>query len=320
MMSLKRFPIFILRKYKVNLRLYGSQSNIDAYDIGNPPQWYESARKIRRTITFHCGPTNSGKTYQALKELISSKTGCYCGPLRLLAWEVYDKLRQEQLLCNLITGNEKEILLNSTHTSSTVEMVDLQQYYDIAIIDEIQMIGDNRRGWAWSQALLGILSPNVHVCGSSNALPILKSICKQTNDVLIIKSYERLSPLTISKSPLTTFKNIQAGDCIVSFSRRNLYRIKKEIESKYPGNHCCVIYGNLPPIARKDQAKLFSSPNNRYNCLVATDAIGMGLNLSIKRIIFSTMSKFDGSTERLLYPSVSHYVSLVQANTLSVIN
>ena len=232
--------------------------------------------------------------------MVYAKTGIYCGPLRLLAWEVSEKLRESGVLCNLLTGQEKDVLEGGTHVSCTVEMVDLKRRYDVAVIDECQLLGDTSRGWAWTNALLGVQAAEIHLCGSPSMLPIIQDLCALTKDTVIVKNYTRLTPLTVSNRALRSFKNIEKGDCVVGFSRHTLYEIKREIEKDNPTLKCCVIYGGLPPDARRQQAQLFSNPESGYDVLVASDAIGMGLNLAIQRIIFSTAQKFDGRKRRHL--------------------
>lgn len=109
------------------------------------------------------------KTYSALKALAASTSGIYCGPLRLLAWEVVERLRANQVKCDLITGQERDLVEDATHTSCTVEMTDLSQRYECAVIDEMQIIGDPSRGWAWTQAFLGLQSREIHLCGENFA-------------------------------------------------------------------------------------------------------------------------------------------------------
>ena len=117
--------------------------------------------------------------------------------------------------------------------------------------------------------------------------------------------------IPLEKHVNTPWARLRKGDCVVAFSRRNIYSLKHKIEKA--GKKCCVIYGNLPPgtiktlslclyiiEARKQQAALFNDPDSDYDVLVASDAIGMGLNLNIKRLIFSTMEKFDGERKRKL--------------------
>eukprot|EP00257_Ricinus_communis_P015505 XP_015573433.1 DExH-box ATP-dependent RNA helicase DExH16, mitochondrial isoform X1 [Ricinus communis] len=283
-------------------RLYRSDNGkpkIDFTDLTCPHSWYPSARKKHRKVTLHVGPTNSGKTHHALKRLASSPSGIYCGPLRLLAWEVANKLNKGQVPCDLITGQEREEVDGAKHKAVTVEMADVTSDYSCAVVDEIQMVGCKTRGFSFTRALLGISADELHLCGDPAAVPLIQEILKVTGDDIKVEYYERLSPLVPLTRPLGSFSNIQTGDCIVTFSRREIYRLKKIIESA--GKHLCsVVYGSLPPETRTRQATMFNDASSEFDVLVASDAIGMGLNLNISRIIFSTMKKFDGVEMRYL--------------------
>jgi len=123
-----------------------------------------------------------------------------------------------------------------------------------------------------------------------------------TDIIYICLCIYRLSELALSEPLQNGWRNITRGDCIVGFSRKKLYKIKRSIENA-TGLKVCIVYGSLPPETRKNQAILFNTPNNNYDVLVATDAIGMGLNLNIRRIVFSDVVKFDGTSERLLLPT-----------------
>ncbi|XP_022854279.1 ATP-dependent RNA helicase SUV3, mitochondrial isoform X1 [Olea europaea var. sylvestris] len=274
----------------------------DFTDLTRPHTWYPKARRKRRNIILHVGPTNSGKTYHALKQLESSCSGIYCGPLRLLAWEVAKRLNKAKVPCDLITGQEREEVDGAKHKSVTVEMADVNSDYACAVVDEIQMLGCRSRGFSFTRALLGISAEELHLCGDAAAVPLIQEILKVTDDIVKVQYYERLSPLVPLKIPLGSFANIKTGDCIVTFSRREIYRIKKQIENG--GKHLCsVVYGSLPPETRTRQATMFNDENSELDVLVASDAIGMGLNLNISRIIFSTLKKFDGVEMRDLYVS-----------------
>ncbi|XP_022854284.1 ATP-dependent RNA helicase SUV3, mitochondrial isoform X4 [Olea europaea var. sylvestris] len=188
------------------------------------------------------------------------------------------------------------------HKSVTVEMADVNSDYACAVVDEIQMLGCRSRGFSFTRALLGISAEELHLCGDAAAVPLIQEILKVTDDIVKVQYYERLSPLVPLKIPLGSFANIKTGDCIVTFSRREIYRIKKQIENG--GKHLCsVVYGSLPPETRTRQATMFNDENSELDVLVASDAIGMGLNLNISRIIFSTLKKFDGVEMRDLYVS-----------------
>lgn len=261
-------------------------------DLRLPIYWYPEARKLNRKIIFHSGPTNSGKTYNALRSFLNAETGVYCGPLKLLAVEVFNKANEQGVTCDLITGEEK-ILSNkgepSNHVSSTVEMISTQNVYDVAVIDEIQMVRDSQRGYAWTRALLGLQAKEIHICGESAAINIIQEVLSSIDEKVEVRTYERLSPLQVSSTALESLANVEDGDCIVCFNKAKLFNICLELEKL--GKQFAVIYGSLPPSTKLNQAKKFNDPNDPCKILVATDAIGMGLNLSIKRIIFSSMHK-----------------------------
>ncbi|CAI4036843.1 hypothetical protein SMKI_16G1410 [Saccharomyces mikatae IFO 1815] len=266
-------------------------------DITNPAEWFSEARKIRRHIIMHIGPTNSGKTYRALQKLKSVDRGYYAGPLRLLAREVYDRFQNEKVRCNLLTGEEVIRDLDDKGnpaglTSGTVEMVPTHQKFDVVVLDEIQMMSDVDRGWAWTNALLGVVSKEVHLCGEKSVLPLIKSIVKMTGDKLTINEYERLGKLSVEGKPVKDgIKGLRKGDCVVAFSKKKILDLKLKIE-KDTNLKVAVIYGSLPPETRVQQASLFN--NGEYDIMVASDAIGMGLNLSIDRVVFTTNMKYNG--------------------------
>lgn len=250
-------------------------------DMRYPAEWYPQARAIQRTIHLHVGPTNSGKTYAALKRLEASKSGFYAGPLRLLAQEVYHRFHTSGIPCSLVTGDEVKIHEGekSVVVSNTVEMVNLGQQYEVGVIDEIQMIADPKRGWAWTRALLGARATELHLCGEVRAVPLIRELAALTGDKLEIHRYERLNPLkAMDRSLKGDLRKLEKGDCVVSFSRVGIHALKADIE-RVTGRRAAIIYGGLPAEIRTQQASLFNDPNNDYDILVASDAIGMGLNL-----------------------------------------
>ncbi|CAK3877290.1 hypothetical protein DOTSEDRAFT_91028 [Lecanosticta acicola] len=281
-------------------------------DLRYPTEWYPATRTLHRTIHLHVGPTNSGKTYQALQRLEQAESGVYAGPLRLLAHEVYSRMNAKGKPCALITGEERrsaeqkergegeDAEEQSELAACTVEMVPLNKTMDVAVIDEIQMIGNSERGWAWTQALLGVKAKEVHLCGEERTVPLIQELCASLGEKLEIHRYERLSPLQMSDRSLDgDLRRLRKGDCLVSFSVMGIHALRREIE-KVTGRKVATVYGSLPPETRAQQARLFNDPNNDFDFLVASDAVGMGLNLAIKRIIFESSSKFDGMSRRAL--------------------
>ena len=249
-------------------------------DLRYPTEWYPATRVLQREIHLHVGPTNSGKTYAALKRLEQAQSGIYAGPLRLLAHEVYDRLNAKGVTCNLLTGDVQIVeSADAEMTSCTVEMVPVHQNIEVAVVDEIQLIGDKDRGWAWTQALLGLKAKELHLCGEARAVPLIRELAASMGDKLSIHQYQRLNPLkTMSSSLHRDFKKLRKGDCVVAFSRVGIHALRREIE-RQTGRRAAVVYGSLPPEIKTQQANLFNEPDNEFDFLVASDAIGMGLNL-----------------------------------------
>lgn len=267
------------------------------WDIANPAEWFPQARKMERKIIMHVGPTNSGKTFNSLQAFAAAKSGYYAGPLRLLAREVFERYQSQGVSCNLITGEEVIPSLdefgNVTNLSSgTIEMIPLHKKMDVCIIDEIQMIADDMRGSAWTNAVLGVQAKELHLCGEESVVSLIKEIVKATGDELVVKRYQRLGKLTVCQDPVGNFKKLQSGDCVIAFSKKKILELKCRIEQE-TSMKVGVIYGALPPEIRSGESAKFN--NGEYDVLVASDAIGMGLNLKIKRIVFWSTTKFNGT-------------------------
>lgn len=285
--------------------------------MDSPAQMYPFTRAMKRKIICHLGPTNSGKTYAAVEELKRSVmcnssggegfSAVYCAPLRLLAQEMYDKMNGAGIKCSLRTGevskmpkitqNPEETATNidklyekfdwnsAPVVSCTVEMLNMRKIYSVAVIDEIQMIADDQRGWAFTQALLGCNAERLYLCGEAAARPLIEKIIAETGEEVEFVGFDRLTPLQLMPAALKT--SFEAGDCIVTFSRKSIFRLKREIEQflnrKSPklraDKKVAVVYGALPAENRALQAAKFNDENSDVDILVASDAIGMGLNL-----------------------------------------
>ena len=261
------------------------------------------ARELKRKIVFHVGPTNSGKTYAALKTLEAAETGYYLAPLRLLALEGYENLKSAGVAVSLITGEEEIIDEESTHISSTIEMMNASVDVDVCVIDEIQMISDRDRGWAWANALMGVPAKKVILTGSSDALHAVEKLCEYLEEELEIVHFERKNELVMLKKP-TSLKQIEPQTALVAFSRRDVLSLKQQLSEKYSVS---VVYGNLSPEVRREEARRFREGESQI--LVATDAIAMGLNLPIKTLLFSKDNKFDGLRRRELLPTEVQQIS-----------
>ncbi|EJU05849.1 P-loop containing nucleoside triphosphate hydrolase protein, partial [Dacryopinax primogenitus] len=264
---------------------------------------------------MHVGPTNSGKTHQALQALVRARTGVYAGPLRLLAHEIWKRVNTGQIdglarTCNLLTGEEQRwVGERASHLACTVEMTPCGTELDVVVLDEIQLLADPDRGSSWMQVLLGANAQEVHVCGEDTAVGLVQRIAEECGDVVEVRRYERLTPLKMAKQSLNgDLTKIQPGDAIVAFNRNHIFQIAKQVTEK-TGHATALAYGAMPPEVRNQQARIFNDPGSSLNVLVASDAIGMGLNLKIKRVIFHRMTKWNGTEVVELSPSQAKQIA-----------
>jgi ATP-dependent RNA helicase SUPV3L1/SUV3 len=247
-----------------------------------------------RRLEYFVGPTNSGKTHAALELLAAARSGIYLAPLRLLALEVYERLRELGISASLITGEERVIEPAAEHVSSTVEMVDLQRPVEVAVIDEAQLLEDEQRGWAWTLAIAGVRAEHVVLCGSEDGLRAAQRLADRLGARITVRRFARKNPLRVA--PAVALSALRRGDAVVSFSRNAVVELQGEIARL--GFSSAAIYGSLSPAVRRREAERFRS--GAADVLVATDAIGLGLNLPIRRIVFASVEKFDGTQTRLL--------------------
>ena len=251
---------------------------------------YPRARAMNRRFILHSGPTNSGKTFDAMNRLKTASSGVYLGPLRLLAYEQFEYLNARGIPCSLVTGEEQEIVEGATITASTVEMADLHSYYEAAVIDEAQLITDSQRGGAWTNAILGLCAEEIHVCCSPDAEELLLSIIRECEDEVAVVHHDRMVPLIEDTSHFTFPDGVSEGDALIVFSRRSVHAVAATVRDR--GFQCSIVYGALPYDVRHEQARLFAA--GYHQVIVATDAIGLGMNLPIKRVVFLETEKFDG--------------------------
>lgn len=249
-----------------------------------------------RRFILHIGGTNSGKTYTAIERLKSAAKGVYAGPLRLLALEVYDKMVEAGVPCNMVTGQEQYYTDNSRCIAATVEMVEPYEMYDIAVIDEVQMINDPYRGHIWLNLILRLQADEIHLCMAPEVENIVCSILDNYNEKYEIIRHERTTQLIFEDRPYNINTDITRGDALILFSKKEVLDVAARLEQK--GIKVSTIYGSLPPQIRKRQFEMFLSGETEV--VVATDAIGLGVNLPIRRIVFMNISKFDGAHRRQL--------------------
>ena len=263
-----------------------------------PEEEYPGARELKRSFILHIGPTNSGKTHDALERLKESSHGAYFGPLRLLALEVYDRLNAQQIPCSMITGEEILETPDAICKACTIEMLNDHEYFDIVVVDECQMVADPYRGHNWTRAILGLQADEIHLCMAPEAEDIVVQMIRRCGDRYQIIRHKRNTRLTLEEKPYSMKKDLKKGDALIVFSKKSVLALAAHLE--HHGTRCSVIYGSLPPASRREQVRRFLAKET--DVVVSTDAIGMGLNLPIRRIVFVETSKFDGIGRRPLLP------------------
>jgi ATP-dependent RNA helicase SUPV3L1/SUV3 len=254
---------------------------------------FSTARAIERRITLVTGPTNSGKSHLALDRLAGATSGLALAPLRLLAHEFREALATRGVVASLATGEERITEPGSRHLAATVEMCPLHNPVEVAIVDEAQMLYDPDRGAAWTAAIMGAPAHHVFVLGAPDCAPMVRRIAALCGDPLDEITLLRKGPL-VAASEAVPLANLGVGDAVVAFSRREVLDLRAALQAK--GKRVAVVYGALSPEVRRAEAARFNS--GEADILVATDAIGMGLNLNIRRVVFGALRKFDGTQSR----------------------
>jgi ATP-dependent RNA helicase SUPV3L1/SUV3 len=266
---------------------------------------FPMARSKTRKFTFYIGETGSGKTYNALRQIKDKSTGLFLAPLRLLALEGQENIEELGFPCNLITGEEKDIKEDAMFCSSTIEMLDVTEEYDIIIIDECQMLFDENRGWAWTQAIVGSNAEEIVLTGSAEALEAIKFLTDYTGDKLEIIELKKKTKAEKYKENVRSVRQIKDHTAVVCFSKKRILELKNIFE-KQTGNQASVIFGALSPETRKEEARRFREEETKV--VFATDAIGLGLNLPIENVLFDTLEKFNGKNKETISSSLAKQI------------
>ncbi|MGE0182204.1 MAG: helicase-related protein [Parvularculaceae bacterium] len=267
-----------------------NRRKLKPHDIVLPPR-EEAARLIALL-----GPTNTGKTHHAIDRLLSHRTGMIGLPLRLLAREVYDRLLERRPAGEvaLVTGEEKIVPPAPRYWVSTVEAMPLGEPVEFLAVDEIQLAADPERGRVFTSRLLHARGTKETLfLGSDTMRPILRSLFPG----IAFETKERFSSLSYAGSKKVT--RLPRRSAVVGFSADTVYAIAELVRRQRGG--AAVILGALSPRTRNAQADLYQSGEVDY--LVATDAIGMGLNMDIDHVAFAAARKFDGRGFRDLKPA-----------------
>ena len=247
----------------------------------------------KNKITAVLGPTNTGKTFLAIETLLSFESGMIGFPLRLLAREVYDKVinKVDKNKVALITGEEKIIPSNAKYFLCTVESMPIDKDLEFVAIDEIQMCSDHERGHIFTDRLLNLRGTKTTMFLGSNTMKVILN--KLEDDIEYINK-PRLSKLLFTGHK--KISRIERKSAVIAFSAEEVYAIAELIRRQKGG--AAIVMGSLSPKTRNSQVELYQSGDVDY--LVATDAIGMGINMDLENVYFSNIKKFDGKKLRRL--------------------
>ena len=246
-----------------------------------------------KKITAILGPTNAGKTHLAIETMLSFESGIIGFPLRLLAREVYDKIIQRTDISKvaLITGEEKIIPMNAKYYLCTVESMPLNKLVDFVAIDEIQMCADNERGHVFTDRLLNFRGEKLTMFLGSHTIKNIINSLEEKVEFIFKDRFSKLSYVGHKK-----ISRLNPKSAIIAFSIEEVYAIAELVRRQKGGS--AIVMGSLSPKTRNSQVKLYQSGDVDY--LVATDAIGMGLNMDLDNVYFSSLKKFDGKKLRKL--------------------
>jgi ATP-dependent RNA helicase SUPV3L1/SUV3 len=244
------------------------------------------------SVIAHLGPTNSGKTHDALRFLVDTGRGVYAAPLRMLAQEAHRRLAAEigEERVGLVTGEER-VNPDAPIVCCTAEMAPM--HGETLVLDEVQWAEDEERGSAWTRLMLGGEYRHILLLGAVEALPLVRHAFPDAD----VRFFERKAPLDyVGRRPIT---GLRPGTVVVAFSRRAVIGIAAELNQLHPGR-VAALYGAMPLASRREEIGRFLS--GAAEVCAATDVLGHGVNLPCETLLFAETEKFDGKERRDLEP------------------
>ena len=249
-------------------------------------------RKPPESVVAHLGPTNSGKTHDALAFLAEHGRGVYAGPLRMLAQEAHRRLAAllGEAKVGLVTGEER-VNEHAAVLCCTVEMAPGSG--DVLVLDEVQWADDEERGAAWTQLLLAGEYRHVRLLGALDALPLVRRAFPDAE----LRVHERKLPLEYVGA--RQLRALTPGTVVVAFSRKAVLALAGEVNRLQP-DRVAVLYGAMPLASRREEIDRFL--HGSADVCIATDVLGHGVNLPCETLLFAETTKFDGVERRDLFP------------------
>jgi ATP-dependent RNA helicase SUPV3L1/SUV3 len=275
-------------------------SRRDRHERGRSPRKPVSELTVRlprrssepETVIAHLGPTNSGKTHDALRFLVDTGRGVYAAPLRMLAQEAHRRLAAELggEGVGLVTGEER-VNAEAPIVCCTAEMAPMRG--ETLVLDEVQWAEDEERGSAWTRLMLGGEYRHVLLLGAVEALPLVRHAFPEAE----VRFFERKAPLDwVGRRGIA---GLRPGTVVVAFSRRAVIGLAGELNELYPGR-VAALYGAMPLASRREEIERFLS--GAAEVCAATDVLGQGVNLPCETLLFAETEKFDGKERRDLKP------------------
>jgi ATP-dependent RNA helicase SUPV3L1/SUV3 len=253
-------------------------------------------RTADAAVTLHLGPTNSGKTHEAIALLAANaeagRTGVYAAPLRMLAFEAYERLRTRlgAERVGLRTG-EEHLNPDAPVLCCTAEAAPTDG--DFLVVDEAHWLADEDRGHAWTRLLLGGAHTDVHVCAAPEAEDLLRKLFAPGTDITVLRHARHG---TLSRADEFRAATLPSASAVVAFSRKAVLALHRELLEA--GRSATVLYGAMPPAARREQIRRLSE--GEVDVIVTTDVIGHGVNLPLCAVAFAETGKYDGRSRREL--------------------
>lgn len=258
---------------------------------------FDVARSIKRKINLYLGPANSDRTNCAVECLLKAKSGIYLAPFRTQALQMYARMKDAGLAVNLITEEDQIFEVAARHTCATIERCDFDVIADVAVIDGIDMIDDELRGWAWTAALLGAPARLVYACGPVHTQAAMRSLLGgngtgSTDDPgsILTTFFERQGSVTV-ESQIAGLDDIEHGDALIVSSQADVLSCASLL--RHRGLKVSVLCAEFSSDVRLKQAQLFMSGQTQV--VVATNSVIEEAGLSIRRVVFKQTRKIDGS-------------------------
>jgi ATP-dependent RNA helicase SUPV3L1/SUV3 len=283
--------------------------------LTKPHEWFPETRNMKRKIVLHIGSRSSGYEENTFDILRKTASGIYCSASTSKVRQYYVNFTKHGIPASYTTDSRRLKKPDTRIHCSTIEHVDTDLCIDTAVIDDAHLMADSQRGWAWTRAILGINAKEIHICGDDRIATLVDQMCRDTHDEVSYHNYINTMPLNITKYSRVDndYSNIDIGDCIIAFTRRDLFDIKRKIE-KRTGLSVCLVYDDMPPAIILEQIRLFNHPKEGYEVLVTTDTcFSTTTDLNVQRVVFHSINKYDQNSRDYRQLPLNEVINIASA-------